>query len=134
VEFDHSGIYTGMVPGMAFPGMGRNRIPLEFRSNSVCLFVTHSLFICTNDVYLATKHGHSLLPTHHQPCSSPPPPFATAHDGLNISSSPSPMAATRRPRPRLPQQEQCGSATSLGERAPATSTQQRGGGFQVPRR
>ncbi|KIJ93782.1 hypothetical protein K443DRAFT_643488, partial [Laccaria amethystina LaAM-08-1] len=76
VEFDHSGIYTGMVPGMAFPGMGRNGIPVEFRSNSVCLF---SLFICTNEVYLATKHGHSPLPTHHQPCSSPPPPFVTAH-------------------------------------------------------
>jgi hypothetical protein len=79
VEFDDSGIYTRMVPGMAFPGMGRNGIPVEFRSNSVSLF---SLFICTNDVYLATKHSHSILPTHHQPCSSPPPAFVPAHDGL----------------------------------------------------
>ncbi|KIJ99292.1 hypothetical protein K443DRAFT_8475 [Laccaria amethystina LaAM-08-1] len=44
------------------------------------------------------------------------------------------MAATHRPRPRLPQQEQRGSATSLGERALATSTRRRDGGFQVPRR
>jgi hypothetical protein len=35
VEFDHSGIYTGMVLGMAFPGMGRNGIPVEFQWNSV---------------------------------------------------------------------------------------------------
>jgi hypothetical protein len=33
-------------------------------------------------VYLATKHSHSILPTHHQPCSSPPPAFVPAHDGL----------------------------------------------------
>jgi hypothetical protein len=85
---------------------------VEFRSNSVCLF---SLFICTNDVYLATKHGHSPLPTHHQPCLSPPPPFVTAHDGLNNTSSPSPIAAThiRRPRPQLPQQEQRGRVWSI---------------------
>jgi hypothetical protein len=116
-----------MVPGMAFPGMGRNRIPVEFHSNSVCLFVTNSLFVCTNDVYLATKHGHSLLPTHHQPCMSPPPPFETAHDGPNIIFSPPPMAATHicRPCPRLPQQD---SATSPNERAPATSTRQQEGG------
>ena len=33
-----SGIYTGMFPGMVFPGMGRNGIPLEW---FICL-----LFIC----------------------------------------------------------------------------------------
>jgi hypothetical protein len=106
---------------------------VEFCLNSVCLF---SLFICTNDVYLATKHGHSPLPTHHQPRSSPPPPFVTAHNGLNNTSSPSPIAAThiRRPRPQLPQQEQCGSATSPSERAPAASMRPTRGGFQLPRR
>jgi hypothetical protein len=56
---------------------------MEFCSNFVCLFVTNSLFVCMNDVYLATKHSHSLLPTHlarhhHHP-------FVTAHDGLNIT-------------------------------------------------
>jgi hypothetical protein len=86
VEFDHSRIYTGMVPGM-----GRNRIPLEFRSNFICLFVTHSLFICTNKCLFGNQ-TQPLSSSHHQPFSSPPPPFVTA---THIC----------RPCPRLPQQD-----------------------------
>jgi hypothetical protein len=78
----------------------------EFRLNFVFLFVTNSLFVCTNDVYLATKHGHSLLPPttnlarhHHRP-------FVTAHDGLNVT-----ITNGRHPCPRLPQQEQCHRTT-----------------------
>jgi hypothetical protein len=114
VEFDHSGIYTGMVPGMAFPGMGRNEIPLEFCWNSVCLFVTHSLFIYTNKCLFGNQ-TQPLSSSHHQPCSSPPLPFVTA-------------THIRRPHPRLPQQD---SAMSPSERVPAIDVT-KGWGFQVP--
>jgi hypothetical protein len=136
VEFDHSGIYTGMVPGMAFPGMGRNGIPLEFQRNSIRISFVYLLLI----VYLFVRMMFIWQPNTATLCFPPTTtnlarhhhrPLVTAHNGLNIT-----VTNGRHPHPSpMPTTTTASSATSPSERAPATLTRQKEeGGFQVPRR
>ena len=81
VEFGHSRIETGMVPGLI--GMECNQNPV------VCLIAVCLVFVCLAIIFTpVTKHKHNTLSSHHQPpthsgCSSPLPYIMSAHHGLN---------------------------------------------------
>ena len=70
-EFGHSGIETGMVPGLA--GTECNRNPF------VCLITVCLAIVCLTIPFIhITKHGDNTLSSHHHPPSSPSPLFVTA--------------------------------------------------------
>ncbi|EDR04059.1 uncharacterized protein LACBIDRAFT_331024 [Laccaria bicolor S238N-H82] len=107
MESDHSGIYTGMVPGMVFPGMGRNSIPQNFIyfqwiTNNACLantaHQTRSLSSSTTATMLVAAANATPSPS----------PIATTTHVTRLS----PMATTTTNIDHATLQQQRGDATS----------------------
>ena len=71
LEFGHSGIETGMVPGLTRTECNQNPI--------VCLIIVCSAIVCLTSTFIhVTKHSDNTLSSHHHQPSSPSPPFVTA--------------------------------------------------------